>query len=396
MLNDTNKLMEAVVKYAYGTAELEKRAQMTDVEKKNLGQTLDQEAGAYVDQLAGRTPSVRTPADSVGGSNIGKVEKADPDMAAALRGLSDAMNADDSNIEKIEKADPEVAEALRGMGDAMKGVDKAKTDDNDLKLKPAGDDTFEVVNASTKEERAMLRAKLAEKAQNLGFNALSDQAHPGGSVSAVDAGNLSTKPSIEAGFHVAKDIKEEMLGLATMPPKVRKQAEAIQSLVTEGKLASEDIDQLVSHGVDADAVKYWKAMWGQAKDKESSEFASKLTTEHVKAAAAEEKAEFQGKIKRAYEMANAMLSRGMIAESQVDSQVGEIMKWNDAGFESFKNLVSRSPMVRQASVPMVGLTESSFLVPSTSFEKTASSKESDLVSIFTEHFDSLGSKNRMF
>jgi hypothetical protein len=45
---------------------------------------------------------------------------------------------------------------------------------------------------------------------------------------------------------------------------------------------------------------------------------------------------------------------------------------------------------------MVGLTESSFLVPSTSFEKTASSKESDLVSIFTEHFDSLGSKNRMF
>ena len=412
MLNDTNKLMEAVVKYAYGTAELEKRAQMTDVEKKNLGQTLDQEAGAWADQIAGRTPSVRTPADSVGGSNIGKVEKADPDMAAALRGLSDAMNADDSNIEKIEKADPDVASALRGIEKTLQGNRAANgdTEDNlkpssgliddkhDVKLKavPGESNTFETVNASTKEERAMLRSKLAEKAQNLGFNALSDQAHPGGSVSAVDAGNLSTKPSIEAGFHVAKDIKEEMLGLATMPPKVRKQAEAIQSLVAEGKLAVEDVDSLVSHGVDGDAVKYWKAMWGQAKDKESSEFASKLTTEHVKAAAAEEKAEFQGKIKRAYEMANAMLSRGMIAESQVDSQVGEIMKWNDAGFESFKNIVSRSPMVRQASVPMVGLTESSFLVPSTSFEKTASSKESDLVSIFTEHFDSLGSKNRMF
>jgi hypothetical protein len=399
-LSDTSRLMEAVVKYAYGTAELEKRAQMTDAEKKNLGQTLDQEAGAYVDQIAGRTPAVRTPGGTVGqGSNISTVEKADPDMAAALRGLSDSMKADDGNLGKVEKADPEVGAALKGMSDAMKG-DKAKaddgcgTDDNDLKLKPAGDDTFEVVNASTKEDRALLRAKLAEKAQNLGFNSLSDQAHPKGSVSAVEIGNLSTKPSIEAGFHVQKDIKEEMLGLANMPPKVRKQAELIQSLVVEGKLAADDVDELVSHGVDADAVKYWKAMWGQAKDKESSEFATKLTTEHVKAAAAEENATYQGKIKRAYEMANQMLTRGMIAESQVDSQVGEIMKWNDAGFESFKSLVSRTPMVRQASVPMVGLTDSGFLTPSGSFEKTASkSDESDLLSAFNAHFDRLGVGN---
>ena len=150
---------------------------------------------------------------------------------------------------------------------------------------------------STKEGRAQARIKLAEKGL-LGFNELSNDAHPGGSVSAVDAGNLDVAPKTEAEFHVPKDIQSAMLELANMPPRVRKQAEMIQALVAEGKMKADDVDKLVSHGVDADAVKYWKELFGQG-DTESKEFATQLTQEHAKAKQAEEVESYKGRIKRA-------------------------------------------------------------------------------------------------
>jgi hypothetical protein len=46
--------------------------------------------------------------------------------------------------------------------------------------------------------------------------------------------------------------------------------------------------------------------------------------------------------KRAYEIANQMVSKGMISEAQIDSQVNDIMKWNDADVENFENILARS------------------------------------------------------
>jgi hypothetical protein len=198
----------------------------------------------------------------------------------------------------------------------------------------------------------------------LGFNELSDQAHPGGSVSAVEAGNLDVKPSVPgSAFHVYKDLKDAMLELANMPPRVRKQAEMIQKLVSEGRMRAEDVDQLVKHNVDADAVKYWKAMWGEAKDPESKEFASKLTQEHSKAKQAEEIESYKGRVKQAYELANQMATKGLISEAQIDAQVTDIMKYNDAGFESMKAIVAKQPsMSKQASMPQVGLLDSGAVI----------------------------------
>jgi hypothetical protein len=53
----------------------------------------------------------------------------------------------------------------------------------------------------------------------------------------------------------------------------------------------------------------------------------------------------------------------MIEENQIEDQVGEIMKWNDDGFNSIKNVVSRQPVVKQASaVPAVGLLHSADVI----------------------------------
>lgn len=376
-LSDSSKVVEAVVKYAYGTAELQKRAEMSDSEQDKLKKDIEAEAKKTIEGIEGKADTAK--ANDVitpGKDNLAKIEQADPQVGEAIKGISDAMKGD------VASADGPIVFPT----DTITGK---PADCDDLKLKPAGDDTFEVVNASTKEGRAALRAKLAEKAAAQGFNELSQQAHPKGSVSAVDAGNLDTKPSIESAFHVAKDIKDYMLGLANMPPKVRKQAELIENLVSTGKLAAADVDQLVAHGVDGDAVKYWKQYYGQAKDPKASEFASKLTQEHMEAKKAEEITEIKGKIKRAYDLANQMVAVGMIAGNQVTAQVEDIMKWNDAGFDSMKNIIARQSTVKQASIPAgFGTVESSLLIP-TSIEKTASEKI-DLVSVFSEHFDRKG------
>jgi len=81
----------------------------------------------------------------------------------------------------------------------------------------------------------------------------------------------------------------------------------------------------------------------------------------------------------------------MINEAQVDSQVNDIMKWNDAGFESFKNILARqSVMTRQASIPMVGLLNSGEVI--LPMAKTASQGETDIKGFFDNYFESKGLK----
>jgi len=117
-----------------------------------------------------------------------------------------------------------------------------------------------------------------------------------------------------------------------------------------------------------------------------------LTQEHAKAKQAEEVESYKGRIKRAYEVANQMVAKGMITEAQLDSQVNDIMKWNDAGFESIKNILARQPsMTRQASIPMVGLLSSGEVI--LPMAKTASSQgETDIKGFFDNYFESKGLK----
>jgi len=273
--------------------------------------------------------------------------------------------------------------------------DTSEEDDDDVALPVAaiseenGELTFNTDKLATAADRAEARIKLAQQAL-LGFNALSDQAHPGGSVSAESAGNLDVKPAVPgAAFHVAKDIKTKMEDFANMPPRVRKQAEMIHKLVSEGSLDASKVDELSKHSIDADAISYYKAMWGEVEG--GSEFASKLTAGQSEAKQAEAMSSYKGQVKRAYEFANQMVSKGFIVEAQVDSQVETIMKWNDEAFTSMASLMAKQPIAKQASVPQVGMLDSGqIMLPAAEGQvKTASA---DIKGVFDSYFDSKGMK----
>jgi hypothetical protein len=369
-LADTNKLTEAVVKYAFGTAELEKRAATENTELRSFADELD---------------SLLEP----GGDGVSD------ELAQILDGDE---HKDDVRSEMDKLLDEEECGDGMDMGNATTlsftptGGGKPMDLQGDVSLKSSSTPVEGKISIASKEDRAQARIKLAQKGL-LGFNALSEQAHPHGSVDAVEAGNLDVKPNVPgSAFHVKKDIQEKMLQLANLPPKVRKQAEQIQKLVSSGAMSPELVDGLASYGVDGDAIKYWKQFWGQAGDSESKEFASQLVSNelsnvHESAKKAAELETYKGRIKRAYEFANQMVVKGMISEAQVDSQVEDILKWNDAGYESMKNILARQPaMVRQASIPTVGLLDSgAVILPSVQgFEQQTSG--TDIKGFFDNYF----------
>jgi hypothetical protein len=395
MLVDAGKLMEAVVKYAYGTAELEKRASQKDPEKDLLDAIFASEE--ETEETADAADGTEECADAADAKDGAEDEECADAKDGAEEESADAATgelpcADEGAAEDGGTFDSWLAN-IKGKGASDKADAKLSLKTPDGTTQQLGEVTVTAggtLELSTKEGRAQARIKLAEKGL-LGFNELSNDAHPGGSVSAVDAGNLDVKPNVPgAEFHVPKDIQSYMLELANMPPRVRKQAEMIQALVAEGKMKADDVDKLVSHGVDAEAVKYWKELFGQG-DTESKDFATKLTQEHAKAKQAEEVESYKGRIKRAYEVAHQMIAKGMITEGQLDSQVNDIMKWNDAGFESIKNILARQPsMNKQASIPMVGLLSSGEVI--LPMAKVAQEGEQDIKSFFDNYFESKGLK----
>ena len=174
--------------------------------------------------------------------------------------------------------------------------------------------------------RAILRAKLAADAlgkeengeiqdvSKLQFSDMLDQADK-----LTDGQtHLSTKPSQSGGpsanfplglVETLPEVNKAMLEVAKAPPKVRKEAEAIQRLVASGALNPKDVDALVAEGLDKDAVAYWKKYYGEVDG--GSEFASELVKEHVKAAMEEQLNKFRVKLARAYETAYDMADRGI-------------------------------------------------------------------------------------
>jgi hypothetical protein len=381
MLTDTNKLMAAVVKYAHGTAELEKRA-AAEARFKKSAQTVDPATGATV---SGNGSSMIFPTETI------KADKtdADDDLELDIRELLDEIEEEVNGDEKEESLFKDLELDLNEE-EAEEEVDELNVPLNALDTE-GGETVVNTDKLASKAARAQARVKLAQQGL-LGFNDLSDQAHPGGSADAVRAGNLDVKPAAPgAAFHVYKDLKDAMLELANMPVKVRKQAEMIQQLVSEGRMKAEDVDKLVKHNIDADAVKYWKAMWGETKDAESSEFASKLTKEHAQAKQAEQVEAEKGRIKRAYQMANEMFLKGLIAENQIDAQASEIMNYNDHGFESLKRIIAKQPAIKQASVPNVGLLSSGdVILPAV--QASQQTNNSDIKGFFDNYFSQKGLK----
>jgi hypothetical protein len=275
--------------------------------------------------VAPGVPQMGSADDTSYADDMGKDEACDEDKNEAK---------DTNDVVKVDKDGTMSSDNPEEAGKAMKA------------MKSAGFDL------KTKEGRAQLRAKLAEK--GMAFSDMLGRAHSGGVTTQLDV-----KPTGDlAKVETLEETHKAMMDLAAAPPKVRKMAEDIQRLVVAGKIDPEaDFPGLISQGLDGDAVKYWKSFYGQAKDG-GSQFASELVQEHKAQKMAAEKEAYKVKIARAYELAYEMSRKGIIGDdrSALNQQVSELMGFNDEAFDSMKRYVDRSPFAKQASaLPQVGM-----------------------------------------
>lgn len=335
VIADAYKLMTAFVKYARGTQAIVKRA---EVEKMMAKDDSSDESSADDEALAKDLFDFADESDSL---------HADVDSEGT--DLSDESHSDDDNDAVVEVNDAETANKLKP---------SLKTDDK-LVVKDAA--------LSTKQGRAALRAKLAADAlgkmdsgelQDMTKAKFSDMLEQANKLTDGDT-ELDVKPSDNLGrVETLPEKQKAMMDVALAPVKVRKEAEAIHKLISEGKLDAGDLNALVAEGLDSAAVAYYKKYYGQVDG--GSEFASELVKEHVKAHLENDINSYKVKLARAYDLAYDMVDRGLCHNDRnaVSAQVDEIMKFNDESFDSLKRVVAKhNPVLRKEAgrMPQVGI-----------------------------------------
>ena len=357
---DGFKLMTAFVKYARGTTAIVKRAEIeAELEALAEGENMSEfDANDGDDDLMAMVRDTNASLEDLGGDLGG-----DSSLDALLHD---------------EHSEPDGDESLFG-GDSHEML---AADDNDLEVKPEElQKMLTQASFNSKAGRAALRAKLAGDAlgkqddgevSDMSKQKWSDMLDQADKLTDGQT-DLDVKPSDNLGYvETLPEVNKAMMDLARMPPKVRKEAEAIYKLVSEGKLDPADLDALVSEGLDKDAVAYYKKYWGQTDG--GSEFASELVKEHVKAEIEEELNKFKIKLARSYELAYDMVDRGLCYHDRnaVSAQVDEIMKFNDDSFDSLKRVVARHPITnlrkeggRMPQVGMIGSGDLSTASPQT-------------------------------
>lgn len=299
-----------------------------------------------------------------------------------------AKMAQDHQLMDIANVDAPEVETDHHCADVVEPeymVDDVEVDSNDLQVEVSGktvdvpDSTKEVkvdngkVSLNSKEDRALIRTKLAA---DLKMNPMPDTAHPKGGVST----KLDVKPSGDLSkVEDLGEVHDRMLDVANAPVKVRKDAEQIRDLVATGKIAAEDVDLLVAHGVDKDAVSYYKKYFASVDG--GSEFATELVKEHSKAEVEAEMSAYKIKVNQAYSLVNAMVARGLCAadQSSVTAQVEEVLRCNDEGYKSLQRVVNSHPIKTASRMPQVGVFGS---------EDVSASAPSDLATELTRAFAS--------
>ena len=334
---DGFKLMTAFIKYARGTKAIVKRAE------------IEAELESLAEGDSDMSDSKKDSHSADGGDLMGLIADTNADLDAVNEMMGDDQNHESELEEMLEGPHDE---SLEGLGGELEMADDNDLTAGDLKPETQLDMGKLSANASydSKSGRAALRAKLAadatgkeedgeiQSAEKIQFSDMLDasQKHTDGQT------HLDTKPSDSLGLvETIQEVNKDMLDVARMPPKVRKEAEAIQWMVSQGKLDPKDVDALVAEGLDKDAVAYWKKYFGQVDG--GSEFATELVKEHVKQAMEQELNTFRVKLARAYELTYDMVDRGLCKHDRatITKQVDEIMKFNDDAFESLKKVVAR-------------------------------------------------------
>lgn len=380
---DAYKLMGAFVKYARGTETLVKRAK-SEIDMVKNAQF--KPSGLPGDPLDPTLPGAKAPVKAPGAPYTAPKPVAPKKPATQPNGLplpyGDRSALETMLINNTREAPGSwtgpAGKAPKPSGqnqadDMETGNEEVQSDSADVKMNPDGsmEGTPEEVGKAmkeksaastsedTKEARAAARAKMAETGMKLAekgvqFSDMIGKAHPQGGFTT----QLDTTPSNDlAKVETIVEVHDKMMDVATAPPRVRKMAEEIQKYVVAGKIdPAKDFPALVAQGLDPAAVTYWKKMWSPADG--GSEFSSELVKEHTQKKAAEEKEAYKVKVARAYALAYEMAEREMIGRdtSSINTQVTEILNWNDDNYESLKRVVLRQPMAKKASaMPQVGM-----------------------------------------
>jgi len=332
------KLMSAFVKYAHGTDALLKKAAEEAKMKKSAQEANDPHDWKQTMEDLKKVNPPPTPEEKF-------PLKVDPKPVppGTLQPIFESGNVEDSN----DAVSFEIGDDGKVKGTADSLADVKAGAEYDL---------------NTPEGRAVMRAKIAQK--GLKFSDMIGKAHPkGGTVvpglNSKPTGDLAKVEDIEEAHDKIMDI------VSTVTPKVRTAAEQIQKLVVAGKIdPAKDFDGLIAEGLDSAAVSFWKKFYGEAKDG-GSQFAADLVKNYETKKSAELESAVTVKVSRAFELAHEMAERGMIANNAgaIRAQADEIVKYNDASFDSLKKVVARQgSMAKTAShLPVVGYQHESII-----------------------------------
>ena len=373
-ISDSLKLMSAFVKYARGTQAIVKRAQMEEEEA--LRSANFEDLGIFSADDSNYSMSSKK---KMHGKKkvIEDMDESDFDDMLSDNDEDYSMYSDDDSSDsqyamssKKSKKSMHSSDSNDSDSDLYSDFDENDADGEIVARTPqeAAQISKENPNAkvtmaylNTKAGRSALRAKIAAKALGKQDNGeVHDMSRPHFSDMLEQSHSATSKQSLPdfGQVETVEEINSAMMDLATAPVKVRKEAEAIHKLVSEGKLDVSDLNALVAEGLDKDAVAYYKKYFGQVDG--GSEFASELVKEHVKAELESDLNSFRIKMARAYELAYDMVDRGLCAgdRSAISSQVDEIMKFNDESFNSLKRVVAKhAPILKKEAgrMPQVGL-----------------------------------------
>lgn len=389
-LANAYSLMDAFVKYAKGVDALVKKAQEASYENEGDYEDpldLDMETPSlderdnegYDEDQHGLSDLLDTEVDE---DQAGNDFLKDND-AELLESGEDMMDLDEPTDLDVENLGDESGEDEVDLSDV--DVSEADVDmkaDQLNKFKP-GDKINVVASLNTKEGRMALRAKIAADTK-MKTSPLLHDAHPKGSFTP----KLDQKPGEKLDqFEDLEDQHDVMMKLVNAPVKVRKEAEIIHKLISEGSLSVDDLDELVARGADKETIAYYKKYYGQVDG--GSEFATELLKDHAKASIDEQIAKEKVKLARAYDLAGEMVEKGLCDNSRkaIASKVDEIMKLDDNGFESYKSIIASSTGVKKTAsrLPLVGETD---------IFSARNSNEDDMVAKLSAALS--GTKRRLF
>jgi hypothetical protein len=300
-----------------------------------------------MEEMAAEAPVVSQPAKDKDGDKdeVAKLKEEIKELKEELKeckkGEEDVVEVEEEEAEKEDDGkDGQCAHGPETTCDyCMPAVDMANT----VTVKPG--DKVEVKAAKRTREEIIAQAEAIlgkyqltlDKAQTVTEPTFT-QAHPKGGTVTELTGTKTPEAKVETIAEQHEVIEEIAL---SGPRNVREAAAILNEKIVEGKIKVEDLDRLVAEGkADAECVAYFKKFWAQAPG--TGSFGADLSKDFDGAKKKASVDEVKAKYRRAYDVGLVAQEKGFINANReaLNSYVDEIMKFDDAAFESNRRVMA--------------------------------------------------------